>query len=246
MLNKGINLLIRIMLISIFLLLTNTALVNANFEYDTLYDINDIVGKYEHGGKEYQAVSKDSYGGYSYGKWQISTKRNNKNLSTFDSFLNYIELHNSIFAKILKKHGGYKAAFAGKRDFIKTWKIIANNPEFQKVYDHFIVDTQIIPVYMRMNNSKNKNDHIIVKWGLEDKTIQAAINSTIIQHGPSGGYKILTNVMTLYKPIDKITFLKSLYEYRKIKFPKYKKRYVAELKDLQKHMNKKGNLKITS
>ena len=50
MLNKGINLLIRIMLISIFLLLTNTALVNANFEYDTLYDINDIVGKYEHGG----------------------------------------------------------------------------------------------------------------------------------------------------------------------------------------------------
>ena len=57
MLNKDINLLIRIMLFSLFILLTNTTLVNAQTEYDTLYNITDIVGKYEHGGKGYQAVS---------------------------------------------------------------------------------------------------------------------------------------------------------------------------------------------
>jgi len=245
MLKKDINLLIRIVLVSIFLLLTNTTLVNANFEYDTLYEINDIVGKYEHGGKGYQAVSKDSYGGYSYGKWQISTKRGNNNLSTFDSFMNYLELHGSLFARLLKKHGGYKAAFAGKHEFIKAWKMAANNPEFQKLYDRFIIDTQIIPVYIRMNNSNSKNNHIIAKWGLTDKTIQAAINSTLIQHGPNGGYKLLTEVMLIYKPTNKKTFLKCLYEYRKIKFPLYKKRYIAELKDLQKHLNE-GNLKTTS
>jgi hypothetical protein len=245
MLNKDINLLIRIMLFSLFILLTDTTLVNAQTEYDTLYNITDIVGKYEHGGKGYQAVSKDSYGGYSYGKWQISTKRDKGKPSTFDFFLKYTETHNFVFAKILKKHGGYEAAFAGKKDFIKTWKIIANNPDFQKVYDNFIIDTQIIPVYVRMNNSNNKKMIKLSKWGLKDKSIEAAINSTVIQHGQGGGYNILYDVMKLYNPKSKKTFLKCLYEYRKKKFPKYKTRYVAEYKDLYNFLVS-GNSKLTS
>lgn len=245
MLNKDMTLLIRIMLISFFILLTNTTLVNAHFEYDTLYNITDIVGKYEHGGKEYQAVSKDSYGGYSYGKWQISTKRSNGKPSTFDFFLKYTENKNIIFARILKKHGGYKAAYAGKRDFIKTWRMLAKNTKFQEIYDNFIIDTQIIPVYKRMNNSNNKNLIKLRKWGLQNKVIQAAINSTIIQHGPGGGYNILKDVMNIYNPTTKKAFLKCLYEYRKKKFPKYKTRYIAELKDLQIYL-KSGNSKTTS
>lgn len=239
MLNKDINLLY-IMLI--FLLLIRPSLGNASFSYESLYNQNDIVSKYEHGGKEYQAVGKDSYGGYSYGKWQISTKRNNGKLSTFDFFLKYTEKRNPHFTKILNKNGGYKAAYSGNKQFIKTWKNITKNSHFQKIYDDFIIDTQIIPVYKRMNNSNNKNLIKLCKWGLNNKVIQAAINSTIIQHGPNGGYNILKNIVNIYNPKNKQIFLKHLYEYRKKKFPKYKSRYAHEYNDLQKYLNN-GNSK---
>ena len=52
---------------------------------------HQVTAQYEHGGKGYKAIVKDNYGGYSYGKEQLSTRRLNSNdaNSTFDAFMKY-------------------------------------------------------------------------------------------------------------------------------------------------------------
>ena len=67
--------------------------VQAETNYSMLSNDHELIAKYEHGVKEYSAISKDCVG-YSYGKWQISTKRVKNHKSTFDLFLNYLKEHN--------------------------------------------------------------------------------------------------------------------------------------------------------
>ena len=112
-----------------FLGYINTAKAETN--YEALHLNHNIVAKYENGGLGYKAVSKDSYGGYSYGKWQISTKRSKNGLSTFDYFIQYTKNKNIIIYNTLQNAGGYEAAFCGKSIFIDTWKNLANNRNFQ-------------------------------------------------------------------------------------------------------------------
>ena len=119
-----------------FLGYINTAKAETN--YEALHLNHNIVAKYENGGFGYKAVSKDSYGGYSYGKWQISTKRSKNGLSTFDYFIQYTKNKNIIIYNTLQNAGGYEAAFCGKSIFIDTWKNLANNRNFQILYDNFI------------------------------------------------------------------------------------------------------------
>lgn len=219
-----------------FLIICSTKEVNAEPNYNILYNKESLVAKYEHGGKEYQAIGKDSYGGYSYGKWQISTKRYDEKPSTFDFFLKYTKKHSPTFYKQLEEAGGYKGAFFGKKDFIKVWKALALNKEFQLIYDNFIIDTQIIPVYERLNNSKDIKLIQINDWGLKDEVIRAALESLIIQHGSGGAYNMIKIIINDYNPETKEMFLKYIYEYRKKRFPKYKKRYNLEYAELNQYL----------
>lgn len=214
------------------LLLSQITPAEAKTNYDALHTKHDIVAKYECGKLGYQAISRDSYGGYSYGKWQISTKRINGKPSTFDFFLNYLKDNDkNIYIKLIKA-GGYQAAFKGNENFIKTWKSLAKIESFKVVYDKFLLDTQIIPVYTRMDKSGNEKLDKITTWASENNAIQAALKSTIIQHGTGGAYKIFVNVLNMSKDINKDTFIENLYTYRKIHYPKYKTRYNSECKDI--------------
>ena len=235
MLKKDMSLLIRI-IIFLLILIFGIKEVNAEINYNVLYNNESLVAKYEHGGKGYQAIAKDSYGGYSYGKWQISTKRYDEKLSTFDFFLKYTKQKSPTFYKQLEEAGGYKGAFFGEEDFINTWKTLAKNKEFQKIYDNFIIDTQIIPVYKRLDNSNDIKLMRIASWGSEDKVIHAILESLIIQHGSGGAYNMISKVIISDNPETKEMFLKSIYEYRKKKFPKYKRRYNLEYAELNQYL----------
>lgn len=218
-------------------ILSHANIAEARTNFDNLHMDHEIVAKYEHGHKGYQAISKDSYGGYSYGKEQISTWRKNGKSSTFDFFIKYTKDNNyKIYEKLIRA-GGYQAAYKGKKSFINTWEQLANQKSFQKTYDKFLLDTQIIPVYVRLD--KNKNNHNIQRitgWASEDNAIQAAIKSIIIQHGQGGAYKMLLKI-AMYNPhLTKAKFLESLYGHRMKSFPQYKKRYVSEYRDLKNYL----------
>lgn len=215
------------------IILSQTNQAEAKTNYDALHTKHDIVAKYECGNLGYQAISKDGYGGYSYGKWQISTWRKNNLPSTFDFFLTYLKDKNNKYYDVLMKAGGYKAAYAGNTNFIKTWKRIAKEKAFQDAYDDFLLKREIFPVYARMDKNGNANFDKLTTWASEDNAIQAAIKSTIIQHGQGGAYRIFQSVCSEKNVLTKESFLKELYTHRKIKYPEYKARYNAEYDDLK-------------
>jgi len=214
----------------------NIVTVQAKTNYDALHTKHDIVAKYECGKLGYQAISKDGYGGYSYGKWQISTWRKNNLPSTFDFFLTYLKDNNYKYYDILIQAGGYRAAYAGNKNFINIWKKIATEKSFRNSYDNFLLKKEIIPVYIRMDKNGNSNFNKLTSWASEDNAIQAAVKSTIIQHGQGGAYKIFQSICFNKNILTKEKFLEKLYTYRKIKYPEYKARYNAEYDDLKNYL----------
>lgn len=215
--------------ITIFSIIHNA---NANLEIDKLNLNHEVIAKYENGGKGYEAITKDNYGGYSYGKWQISTKKNNGKASTFDSFLLYLKQYHKPFYVKLMNAGGYPSAFKGDTHFSKVWVDLSRRKDFQQVYDDFILRTQIYPAYRAFEKKRNDEFDKIIAWAIEDSTVQAGVNSAIIQHGPGGCRKLLTSLVAMKNLTTKEKFLKDLYSLRKSRYAKYTKRYKSEYYDL--------------
>ena len=203
--------------------------------YYMLSNDHEVVAKYEHGGKGYSAISKDCVG-YSYGKWQISTKRVENHKSTFDLFLNYLKEHNISYYNELQKAGGYDNAYLGTENFKNAWKKISKQKDFQKIYEDFILETQIKPAYKKFDTNEDLDN--VTTWGSENETVQAALHSVIIQHGIGGAYKLVKNTMSIYKPETPEDFIKCLYSYRTNKFKMYKTRYKNEYADLKLNLDK--------
>lgn len=236
-LNEGIGSIARNALLGAGLTLGGMQGANALTDVDALYNNpqSEIITKYEHGGQGYSAIIKDNYGGYSYGKEQLSTRRNpeNKPNSTFDKFLEYLESHDIADYNKLNKAGGWEAAFNGTEKFKKIWKELANDKKFQNIYDNFITDTQIIPVYKRMDQATSTNLDKVTTWGSQNNAIKAAIRSVIIQHGREGAFNLIKKVIRRTNPQTEEDFLKNLYTARSNKFPAYKTRYTNEYNDLK-------------
>lgn len=204
---------------------------------------HSVTAKYEHGGKGYSAIVKDNYGGYSYGKEQLSTRRlNSKNAnSTFDAFLKYAGKKAPYIKKALETAGGWQGAFRGTDTFKQAWLKLANQKEFQDVYDDFILDTQVLPVFNRMDKATSVNLDKITRWGSQNSAMQAAIRSAIIQHGRDGAFKMICNVVKAHNPANMGEFIRDLYKYRAKKFPKYKSRYTNECDDVIEYLKSKDS-----
>lgn len=222
------------LIVLLTLLLPNNVYAETN--YSMLNNDHEIIAKYEHGGKGYSAISQDSVG-YSYGKWQISTKRSDDGSSTFDSFLFYLKQHNILYYNELQKAGGYDNAYLGTNSFKKAWKKISKEKEFQEIYDDFILEILIKPAYKKFDTNENLNK--ITTWGSTNLIVQAALHSIIIQHGINGAYRLVDNTVKIYKPQTPEEFVKDLYDYRTKKFSKYKTRYKNEYADLTINKHKK-------
>lgn len=197
-----------------------------------------VTAQYEHGGKGYKAIVKDNYGGYSYGKEQLSTRRlNRKNAnSTFDAFMKYAGKKAPYIKKSLDAAGGWEGAFKGTPAFRQAWLKLANQKEFQDVYDDFILDTQVMPVFNRMDQATSVNLDKITRWGSQNAAMQAAIRSAIIQHGRDGAFRMICDVVKAHNPANMGEFIRSLYNKRAAKFPAYKSRYTAECNDVIEYL----------
>jgi hypothetical protein len=199
---------------------------------------HSVTAKYEHGGKGYSAIVKDNYGGYSYGKEQLSTRRLNKNNanSTFDAFMKYAGKKAPYIKKALDAAGGWQAAFRGTPTFKQAWTKLADQKEFQNTYDDFILDTQVLPVFNRMDQATSVNLDKITRWGSQNSAMQAAIRSAIIQHGRDGAFKMICDVVKAHNPANMGEFIRDLYKKRATKFPAYKSRYTAECDDVIEYL----------
>ena len=202
---------------------------------------HEITAKYEHGGKGYSAITKDNYGGYSYGKEQLSTRRIGKAPSTFDAFMKYLKSKDASMYKTLEKAGGWDSAFKGTQNFKNTWLKLANRADFQEIYDDFILNTQVLPVYTRMDQATSVDLNNVTDWANRNSAVQAAIRSAIIQHGRSGAFNIIRDLVKNNKPKNMTDFIQQLYDQRIKNFPKYKDRYNAEKKDLLAYVNDKSS-----
>lgn len=199
---------------------------------------HQVTAKYEHGGKGYSAIIKDNYGGYSYGKEQLSTRRLNPlhANSTFDAFIKYAGKKAPYIKKTLDAAGGWQGAFRGTNTFKQAWLKLASQKEFQDIYDDFILDTQVLPVFQRMDQATSVNLDKITRWGSQNSAMQAAIRSAIIQHGRDGAFKMICNVVKAHNPANMGEFIRDLYKYRAKKFPKYKSRYTNECDDVIEYL----------
>ena len=220
-----------------------TCIINPALAQVTIENIqthHPVTSKYESGKKGYDCIVKDNYGGYSYGKDQISTERRNGNPSTFDYFMKYAKEKDSNIEYHLRKAGGWEAAHKGDKAFIDKWCQLTYRKDFQDVYDGFMRDREFIPVYQKMDKSGNKTLRQITTWASQNKAVQASVNSTIIQHGKNGAYKIISKVASkkIKTPEE---FVKSLYDLRAAKFPKYKARYKSEYADVSKYLKSKSS-----
>lgn len=211
------------------------SLINPSYAQMALNNIeihNPITAKYESGKKGYDCVVKDNYGGYSYGKYQISTERRNGKPSTFDYFMKYAKTNDPNIEYQLRKAGGWEAANKGERVFIDKWCEMTYRKDFRTLYDQFLIDREFIPVYNRMDNSPYPEMHTITGWASTNRAVQAALHSTIIQHGKNGAYNIFVKVVENNKITTPEEFIKALYDYRKKKFSRYKTRYKNECNDI--------------
>ncbi len=196
---------------------------------------HNITAQYEHGGKEYKAISYDNYGGYSYGKEQISTNRGNKQnkpCSTFDFFLKYAGQKAPYIKNKLNAAGGWKGAFKATPEFRKAWLQLADQKEFQDVYDNFMLEKQVLPTYRILDNQGSPVLDKITRWGSQNAAMQAAIRSAVVQHGISGAAKLIKAVVAEHNPANMGEFIRNLYAYRAKKFPSHKNRYTDECKNV--------------
>ena len=223
---------ISVLILLVFMLSIYASKTSATTIYKNLHTNHDVVAKYESGQEGYKAVAKDSYQGYSYGKWQISTYRKNGALSTFDYFLEYLNDKDMLIYEIFSMAGGYEAAFKGDTKFLEAWVTLAEYPRFQALYDSFLLERQIIPVYMRLDDLNDTKLSQVTTWGSELEPVQAAIESTIIQHGCGGAYRMIVYVTKMYDPQTPKDFVTKLYKRRSKLFPAYKSRYDKECKEL--------------
>lgn len=218
--------------------------VNAKTDPEMLYrGAHAVTSQFEHGGKGYKAIVKDNYGGYSYGKEQLSTRRlNKKNAnSTFDAFLKYAGEKAPYIKRNLEAAGGWQAAFKGTPAFKQAWLKLADQKEFQEVYDDFILDTQVLPVFNRMDQATSVNLDKITRWGSQNGAVQAAIRSAIIQHGRDGAFRMIRDVVKAHNPANMGEFIRDLYKKRAAKFPQYKSRYTNECDDVIEYLKSKDS-----
>ena len=230
-----------ILILILHLFLFNTAQAKTNF--DRLHYNHQIIAKYEGGNKGYGAIGKDNYGGYSYGKWQISTERRNNRPSTFDFYLKYTQKRAPYIYNKLMKAGGTEAAYTGTPEFIDTWKKLSTQAEFRQIYNEFLLTDQVFLLYKKLDSIQSPKFDKITDWGSNDNAIQAALQSLVIQHGTGGAYRIIETVLESNHNNTKQDFLTNIFAERARRFPRYKKRYIAECKDLVDFLNS-GNSKL--
>lgn len=186
------------------------------------------LAQYEHGGKGHHSISKDNYGGYSYGFYQLSTKRSGSE-SPFDRFLKTLEMQAPKQANVLQKAGGWKGAFHGTEQFKNAWHQVADTSEFQKAYFNFIEKEYDQKLDSKLKAAKQVPLGHVLDWANSNRIVREALRSCVIQHGPKSAFELVWHTVKDDHPQTEQDFVKSLYKHRIKRYSMYKNRYNREM-----------------
>lgn len=175
-----------------------------NINTNLSYKLGTLSGLSE-SGHDPAAIGKDNAGGPSYGAYQIATYT-----GTMNKYLNFIKNNPQYkeFYDALEKSGGNKAATSLDPNFVKVWKELSQNDNFNNSQYNFIVNTHLQPL---LNSVRNKefldidNRHPVVKDALYSMSVQhrkaAQIVNNTLQELQNNNIKIgdATLLKALYK-----------------------------------------------
>lgn len=145
-------------------------------------ELGSLSKKYESNGNP-GAIGHDSTGGWSYGEYQIATKT-----GTMDNYMEYLKVNNPEQYEKLQAAGGAQAARNGDPKFKAAWKELAKDPSFSQSQHGFIKKTHY-------DVTVNKVSTIGLDVNTRSKALQDAVWSTSVQHGSSGGAKVINNAL---------------------------------------------------
>ena len=170
------------------------------------YKLGTLSG-FSESGHDPAAIGKDNAGGPSYGAYQIATYT-----GTMNKYLNFIKNNPQYkeFYDALEKSGGNKAATSLDPNFVKVWKELSKNDNFNNSQYNFIVNTHLQPLF---NSVRNKefldidNRHPVVKDALYSMSVQHRKAAQIVNN-------TLQELQNNNIKIDDATLLKALYKKR--------------------------------
>ncbi|MGJ0430555.1 peptidoglycan-binding domain-containing protein [Methylobacter sp.] len=144
--------------------------------------LGNLSAKYESGNRGSAAIGYDNTGGWSYGKYQIETKR-----GTMNGFLNYVKTASPDVYQQLDGAGGYDAALAGNNEFKNAWKIAAKEPSFETLQHDYIASKNYSPLSSKVQEETGLN------VSERSAAVQDVVWSVAVQHGP--GSSVISNAL---------------------------------------------------
>ena len=168
---------------------------------------SDFVADFESGTAGSSAVSYDKVGGTSYGKFQLSSKS-----GTLEAFINWLGQSGNEGAASVLRAAGASNTGSNEGTMPEVWKqLVAEGQITDEVQEAFIRSTHVEPAMQGQSTD-------FVQATQHDSRLASAVWSTAIQHGASGGRKLLSEAWSASGG-DTATFIESLYESRKKQFP---------------------------
>lgn len=169
--------------------------------------LGHVSSKYESGGR-FDRIGYDDKGGTSYGKFQIAS-----NTGTFKNFLSWMEKNGGDegkqYAAQLRSAG---PANTGSRSGAvpQMWKELAKNDNFNTMQRDFIKETHYNVAYSQLNPELQKKID-------SSPALQEVLWSTSVQHGATGGRKLLNRAFEKSGGSDE-KFVNILYNERRQQF----------------------------
>ncbi len=128
----------------------------------------------------------DKTGGWSYGTYQIETKK-----GTMKDFLAHLRRKPAYqnYYNTLQQAGGYDAALIGSEQFKNAWRELSNDPDFLQSQQDYIVSSKLNPTIRYISDIKG--------LGLENRSpvVRDVLFSTAVQHGEGGARDIFHNAL---------------------------------------------------
>ncbi|MBQ9732047.1 MAG: minor capsid protein [Alphaproteobacteria bacterium] len=149
------------------------------------YKLGSLSEEFESNGNP-SAIGYDKTGGYSYGKYQIETKKGT--MKDYISFLENTPQYTN-FANQLIKAGGENAAKLKTDEFENIWKSNSKNPNFNQSQTDFIVEKKLKPLLAKISDIKGLNlekRHPVIKDVLYSVAVQHGKASTIVRNAWKG------------------------------------------------------------
>lgn len=152
------------------------------------YKLGTLSGLFEsnNGKRLWNNGNLDKTGGWSYGTYQIETKK-----GTMNDYLKYLQQHPDYqhFYHSLQRAGGNNTALTGDAQFKNTWADLSKSSDFLQSQQDFVVAKKLDSALRRISDIKGLD--------LEDRSpvVRDVLYSTATQHGEGGAADVFHSAL---------------------------------------------------